>query len=178
MAKRDEQMRLDIHPDPNRLDECWVGQVRLRLAYGLERAEARKALAQAKTDLAVAKSELDVTKAELEVTARKSPEKFGIEKVTEGSVSAAVMNSSEYQEARDRMFDLQRRIDGFQHEVDVLDAALDAIDDRKHSLQDLVRLYLADYYGTPKAPEGAKERMDDVEKRSLRKGRRPEGDRG
>jgi len=176
MARKENEMRLDIHPDPNRLDECWVGQVRLRLAYGLERAEARKALAQAKTDLAVGKSDLEVTKAELEVTARKTPEKFGIEKVTEGSIAAAVANSEEFQEARDRMFDVQRRIDDCQHEVDVLDAALDAIDDRKHSLQDLVKLYLADYYGSPKAPEGAKDRMDDVEKRAVRKGRRPDGD--
>jgi hypothetical protein len=163
--KKREEVRLEIHPDPNRLDECWVGQSKLRLAYGFDRADARRELAQAK-------AELEVEEAELEMAIRSRPDRFGLEKLTEATVKATVVNQEEYQAAKAKVIEAQ-------HEVDVLDAALDAIDDRKHALQDLVKLLLSDYYGDPKAPAEAKEKMDLVEKQSVRmRGRRSNSDDG
>jgi len=158
MKDRDE-VGLELHPDPNELDRCWVGQTRIRLAYGFERADARRELAQAKADL-------EVTESELKRAVREDPGRFGIAKVTEDAIKSAVPVTDEYQAARQKVIDCQ-------HEVDVLDAALEAIDDRRHALEDLVRLFLADYYGKPKAPEGAREGLEEAEMwATRRRGRR------
>jgi hypothetical protein len=158
MKKRDE-VKLDIHPDPNRLDDCWLNQPKLRLAYGFERADARKELSQSR-------AELEVEEAELEMAIRTKPDRFGLEKVTEATIKACVVNQESYQAAKSKVIEAQ-------HEVDMLDAALDAIDDRRHALQDLVKLWLTDYYGQPKAPDEARERLGMAEKQAVRmKGRR------
>jgi hypothetical protein len=162
MTKDRDEMRLEIHPDPNRLDEEWVKQIRLRTSYGFDRAEARR-------ELAIAKAELEVTEAELKLAIRANPVKFELDgKVTEDAIKSTVPVQQEFQEAKERVRDAQ-------YEVDMLDAALEAIDDRKYALKDLVQLRMSNYFGEPRAPAGAREDMEDVVKSSVRKrGRREE----
>lgn len=148
----EEQMRLDIDVDLNRLDEQWVGQVRLRRHYG-------RLLADARRDLADAKAELKLVEAELKLAIRTKPDEFDLDKVTESAIEATVVVQPRYKAA-------QRRVIECQHEVDVLDeSAVAAIDHRKKALEDLVQLYLSGYFAAPRAPEGAKESMADREQR-------------
>lgn len=157
--KKTSQMELDIHPDQHKLDEEWVNQPQLRFRYGAELADARKRLTEAK-------AAMTITEAELEMAIRESPEKFDLPKVTEAAVKATVLIQEEYQACRQLVINTQ-------HDVDIIEAAVTAIDHRKHALQDLVSLYLSGYFSNPKAPEGAREQMDQVVKASVRgRGRR------
>ncbi len=162
MTREPDQIELDIHPDPNRLDEEWVGQPRLRFRYGQELAEARRTLAQAK-------AELDVVEAELSLRVRAKPDEYDLEKVTEAVVSATVEVQPKRKRARQAVVDAQ-------HEVDVLDAAVSAIDHRKKALEDLVQLHLAGYFATPRAPAGVKDEVDSMSQRTTwRRGTKQRG---
>ena len=161
MKKRCEIV-LEIHPDPNLLDEEWVAQSSLRFSYGADLADAKRTLQSAK-------AELDVTEAELKLAIRSDPAKFNLDKVTEDVVKSAVLLEPEYQKAKTHVIESQ-------HDVDVLDAAVSAIDHRKKALEDLVDLFLAGYYAKPKASDGSREQMQEVERHSVRRrGRAAQG---
>ena len=149
------EIEAELHPDPNELDREWVNQPRLRFRYGVRLADARKALSEAKADV-------ELTSVELELTIRSKPAKFGLDKVTEAAIKATVLQQEEYTTAKNAVI-------GAQHEVDVLDAAVSAIDHRKKALEDLVALFLAGYFAKPNAPEGAKDKMEDIEKHAVRR---------
>jgi hypothetical protein len=152
---RIERIELEIHPDPNELDKEWCNQPRLRFRYGQELADARRGLA-------TAKAELEVSEAELDLAVRSDPGKYGLEKVTEAAVKSTVPTLKQYQKAKRAVIDAQ-------YAVDVLDAAVSSIDHRKKALEDLVQLFMMDYYSKPKAPEGARERMEEVGKANVRR---------
>ena len=161
MTKREDM--LEIHPDQNRLDEEWGKQSRLRLSYGFMRADARKELSQCK-------AELEVTESELKLTIRDHPEKFGLAKITEDAVRSTLVIQDEYKDALGKVISAQ-------HEVDVIDAALAAIDDRKHTLEDWVKLYLSGYFSDPKAPEDGREEWEERTKQAGRMRGREQRDR-
>ncbi|MCK9570191.1 hypothetical protein M0R72_14700 [Candidatus Pacearchaeota archaeon] len=150
-----KEIESELHPDPNELDREWVNQPRLRFRYGARLAEARKLLSEAKADM-------ELTTAELELTIRSDPSKFGLDKVTEAAIKATVLQQDEYTNAKKVTIQAQ-------HDVDVLDAAVSAVDHRKKALEDLVALFLAGYFAKPRAPEGAKEKMEEVEKQYVRR---------
>ncbi len=148
------ELEESISPDPDALDREWVKQPRLRMHYG-------RMLADAKMDLAKSKDALEVVEAELDQSMRMSPKKFGLEKITEGAIKAAILTQSEYQEASQELISNQ-------HAVDIMTAAVAAVDHKKAALEDLVRLRLADYYSECRAPEGAREEMEEMTKASVR----------
>lgn len=156
--KSTEHAELDVRPDPNRLDDNWVEQPGLRLAYGRELADAKRKVAEAN-------AELKVTECELELAVRSDPEKYGLAKSTEGAVKTVVPTLDEYRKAKRALIESQ-------HDADVLDAVVSAIDHRKKALEDLVQLHCCGYFAEPRAPEGARERMDDVKKSKVRGGGR------
>jgi hypothetical protein len=150
-----EEMELDVTPDPDQLDRNWIDQPRLRLHYGRELADARRDLAQAKADL-------EVTEAELDLAIRADPKEYGLEKVTETAVKATVLMQPVFKGS-------QKKLLRCQHSVDVMQAAVSAIDHKKSALEELVRLRLADYYSECRAPEGAKEPMEEMTKAAVRR---------
>lgn len=154
-----KEIELQLHPDPNDLDTEWVEQPRLRFRYGADLADAKRSVSEAK-------AELELTTAELELAIRSNPAGFGLDsKVTEGAVKATVLSQEGYTKAKNALIQAQ-------HDVDVLDAAVSAIDHRKKALEDLVALFLAGYFARPTAPSGAKDRMAEVSKQAVRqKGR-------
>lgn len=155
------QVELDVRADPDRLDEQWVSQPRLRWRWSRELADARELLNRAKADL-------EVCEAELKLTIRDNPDRFGLKKATEASVEETCRTQEEWQGAK-------RSVVEAQHEVDVLAAAVAAVDDRKEALENLVRLRLADYYGEPRAPEGARERLEEAGRATVRRRGRKDG---
>jgi hypothetical protein len=138
--------------DRHRLDEEWLLQPRLRREWGEKLAEARKEHDRAKANL-------NVVEAEIELSIRKNPSHFDLEKVTEGAVKATVLVQPEYQKAVEASLVAK-------HNVDVIQAYLDAIDDRKRTLENLVQLWLADYYAEPRVSGEAGKKMFDVEARN------------
>lgn len=143
--------------DPNELDREWVRQPGLYHKYATDLADARREFEQAKTQLEIAAADVDSV-------IRSKPEKFGIEKVTEAAVKAAVLASREYKAATDAVHNAR-------HAVDVLQAAVTTLDHRKKALENLVDLRLANYFSEPRAGSPrAREHMEEKTKQRARRG--------
>lgn len=129
----------ELEIDPNCLDEEWLTQAPLYWRYA-------KALAGEKESLDRAKRRLSVLIAETERKIRKDPESFGISKVTEGAIKAAITVDKEVGNLEDSIIEIN-------HDVNVLGAAVASLDHRKRALTDLVQLHMCSYYAEPKAPD-------------------------
>lgn len=152
MKKKEE---FDLSIDRYALDEEWLGQPERYRTASDWAAMARKEYNEAKSDL-------DVVKAELYLAIRADPETYGLEKSSEAAIAAAVTVQPGYREAMAEMIDKK-------HQLDVMDGAVSALDQRKTALSKLVDLHLANYYSKPRASsEPSKERMGDVEKGAVR----------
>lgn len=156
----DERLEQNIDPDPDDLKGEWVKQPRMRLQYG-------DMLADAKRDLSLAKRKLEVVEAELSLAIREHPEDYNLAKVTEASIQVKIKLSKSFQYHSGLLIDAQ-------HDLDVIVAAVSAIDHRKTALGDLVALWLGDYYATPRAPKADPEKVTELERSTLRRGRKRE----
>lgn len=128
----------DIRIDENSLDVEWLEQPSLFMKY------ARNA-AQARMDLDAAKQTLDVVKAELDKRIRENPEHYDINKVTEGSIQSTLITQEEYKIAFENFL-------GVKYEADMAQGAVNAFNQRKDALENLVRLYGQQYFAGPKIP--------------------------
>jgi len=150
--------------DQNTLDTEWVAQPKVFYEYAIKLADARR-------DLEQSKAALDVVRAELDSKIRINPDSFGVLKVTETVISNTIITQTGYQDSLDDMLTAK-------HNVDILQAAVNALDHRKSALERLVSLHGQNYFSTPKAPdEAGKEIAHDIEKKSVRgkrRRRRPE----
>jgi len=150
---------LDLQIDENQLDTEWLNQPQLYYRYAAKAADARR-------DFDAAKDELEVTKAEVDQSIRSDPAKFGLTKLTEATVASAVIIQEEYQKA-------QENVRQARHRHDVYQAAVSALDHRRKALENLVTLFMANYFSKPRVPKGAEEDVDKMEKGSVRRrGRR------
>lgn len=115
-------------------------------------------LADAQADMSAAKSALELTEAELDKKIRAMPGKYGLEDsgLTEKAISRRIPMLDEYKNAVENLRTAQ-------HKVQVLSAAVTALEHRKRSLTLLVKLFELDYYG--EVPKSARAR-DKLEKES------------
>ena len=119
------------------LDEEWIRQTRLVYRYGQN-------LAEAKRDLDVLKAEMDLVDSEMDAEVRRRPSDFGIDKVTERSIQSAIVMSDGYKK-------IQKEVIDAKHEVDVLQAAVNALEHKKRALESLVQLHGMQYFAEPRA---------------------------
>jgi len=144
--------------DINMLDKEWLHQAELFFQWAVKLADARGRLEQAK-------GELDLTKAECDKAIRESPEDFGIKKATETQVSLTIITLTEYKEAL-------KTYQAAQYEVNVNQAAVQALDHRKSALERLVSLHGQKYFAQPQGiDEESKEAADHIAKKSIRRNR-------
>ena len=142
----------DIRIDPTALDVEWLEQPELMRKYAVHAAEMEK-LRDA------AKERLDVGKARIEMEIRNDPKKFGLEKVTEGSVQSTILLQDEYRQ-------LVQEYNNSKYEYGVAVAAVRAVDQRKTALENLVKLLTTSYFAGPKAPRDLyQEHLDYVERK-------------
>lgn len=135
----DDCLRLGL--DPHNLDEEWV-------SHPDKMQEVGEMVAVANDRVDRAKSKLELVKAQVELKVRKRPAAFGIDKITETSVAAAVVCSDDYQEAVSAYNRAKLR-------AGELKAAYEARRDCRPALENLVKLHLAGYHSDPKGPAGA-----------------------
>lgn len=128
----------DIEIDGEALDQEWLEQPKLMLRY-------TRHLADMKKNLDDAKQELDISKAEADKKIRTNPEKYGIEKITEASVANAILNEKGYKAAYTAFLEAK-------YETDMAQGAVQAFEQRKSALENLVKLYGQNYFAGPKAP--------------------------
>jgi len=139
MAKRKtKDIEFDFFDiDINNLDKEWINQPKIFFKYASELADVRRRLEEAK-------AELDVVKASLDKAIRENPASFGLpEKITETLISNTIIQQSEYQEAL-KIYRIRK------HKVDILQAAVTALDHRKSALERLVSLHGQNYFAAPK----------------------------
>lgn len=160
MKNTEEQPKFEIGINEFELDKEWVNQPRLFLKWAERLAGARKRVEEAK-------NELNVVRADLDFEIRSNPEKYDLPKVTETSIGATILKQQEYAIA-------EKALTQAKYEEGMLEAAVEALRQRKNALENLVELHVAGYFSNPRAPEGTKEEVDEMEKRELRRrGQRP-----
>lgn len=155
-----EKIQDIVRPDPDQLASEWVGQPGLMLRYCELEADARHEHDQAK-------AYLDLVEAELLLEIRDDPEPFGLPaRPNKEVVEAGVTVHKRYRRALRKFLDAK-------HALDVMSAAVRAVEQRKKSLEKLVELKLMHYYADPKPPrdvQGAREFADDSSKLEARRG--------
>lgn len=122
----------------NALDVEWLSQPKLFMEVSEEAADARAELDRSKL-------RLEVREAELDKEVRTRPDHFGLDKVTESAVKSAITTHKDYIHLREEFIEQK-------HEVDVLSAAVAAMEQRKAALERLVILHGQQYFAGPKQP--------------------------
>jgi hypothetical protein len=130
---------LDIKIDPESLDVEWMEQPSLFLKYSKHLAQMRKEVDEARQDL-------DIKKAEVDRKIRENPEAYGIEgKITEGAIQSAILTEEEYQTAQKDYLEVK-------YEMDMAQGAVNAFNQRKEALENLVKLHGMSYFAGPQMP--------------------------
>lgn len=99
--------------------------------------------AEAIADRDRAKQKVKVTRADIERMVRKDPLSFGVEKITEASVSSTVELHEDVQRAEISFIEAAR-------EVNLLSIAKEAFQDRREEIRNLVGLFQSSYWAMPK----------------------------
>lgn len=133
-------LRLDI--DPLRLDDELIGQPAQRGQFGELHADAQKDLDDAKANLSVAEAEADRD-------IRENPADYGIDKLSEARISAAVTLHPAVKVAL-------KKVNEAKYNLNVLQAAIDGLEHRRAALKSLVELHGQDYFAAPRMPAGIK----------------------
>lgn len=153
-AELRQQVTADLFDlDQLRLDRDWLNQAKLVYEYGCQLADARDLYERRKR-------KRDVLTAELDLAIRKNPAKYGLEKTTENSIASTILLDIGLQQAENRVLSAK-------HNMDLLQALMHALEDRKKALEHLVSLWTKSYFAEPQAPEGAKELIDKMEDKRL-----------
>jgi len=114
----------DIRIDPDSLDIEWLDQPNLLLRYAKNSANTRKILDEAKETL-------DIVKAKADKDIRNNPDDYDLNKVTDSSVAAAILLHKEFKEANKEFLEAK-------YNVEIAQAALNAVNQRKDALENLV----------------------------------------
>lgn len=118
--------------DKYNLDEELLQQALLYLEWS-------DAKAQAEQERDKAKEQLDLTRAELDISIRRDPKAFGLEKITEGAISNIILTQDKYQKAEIVYLEMR-------YSYNVISGALEALSHKKSALENLVKLFLNNYW--------------------------------
>lgn len=136
MAENKFQEDLDI--DPVALDIEWLNQPQRFMKYSQEMAELKK-------ELDLLKQKLKVLESKLILRANENGKVLFDAKPTVAMVDSWVKTQEEH-------IDLTEQIIEKEYELNLLSNAVTAFNQRKSSLENLVKLFLADYFSGPKEP--------------------------
>lgn len=131
----------------------WSRQARLFFVHAVKVADAKR-------DLAAAESQQEIIYAEFDQKIRMEPEKFGLKKTSEGAIKQSIYTQSEYAETSSQCSKLK-------HRVDVLQAAVSALDHRKRALENMVELEVMGFHAEPKAKANSKTGVQELEKKQI-----------
>lgn len=133
-----EDLAADRTVDPNQLDIEAARQPELFFKW------AERAI-EAKIDMEQKKAALDLLEAKINLECRKTPKKFGLDKVTEGAIAAAIQCNEEYIQLQKSFFDA-RKLSG------LLDKAVEALEQKKRMIEVLITLHGQQYFAGPSVP--------------------------
>lgn len=157
MTASEIQAMLDINP--NALDEEWLRQSGIVMSLG-------EMWVNACAERDAQKDNIKIIEAAAQAAVRTNPESYGIVKVTEAQVAAAVDNDQEVAAARQELVALSQA-------ASILQIGRDAANHRKDALNALTQLYLSGYFGDKPKKEikaGVHEAQDTASSRAQHKG--------
>lgn len=161
-----------LEPNPLELDkECCI-QPRLVFAYLKEKAENDVRIDGLKAELKVAVAEFKRQIARLDRRIRRNSKKYKIDKLTETTVANTIILQSTYKDAESETWRLESLISKAYHYRNLLEAAAKALDNRKSSIESLVKLHGQSYFATPKTGGDTKERIASMKMRQSVKSRK------
>ena len=135
--------------DPDALDVEWLEHSNRFDIYSSHLDDMSKTRNELKTDLEKQKEEVKRVQADLDLRIRRDPKKFDLEKVTENSISSAILTSTEYQEAQDKYFDIQENLNKAQDKVNRGHTNVNTMLAKRTALQELNQLMRMQYFATP-----------------------------
>ena len=137
----------DFRISGDKLEEEWLKHSVLYWGYSEKSAQAIK-----KRDLI--REDIDQHRAELDRKIRKDPKKYGIEKVTEGAITAAITID-------EKSIGLNSSLIDANEAVNRVSGAVKALEHKKRALEKLVELWLAGYYSEPRIKGGGEEKLQE-----------------
>ncbi len=140
----------DITIDVDALDVEWAGQARLMIQYAKHAAKMR-------LEVDRKKEQLDIIKAELDKKIRISPEDFGIVKLTESFVTSTIITQKEYMIVNEEFLQVA-------YESNMAQGAVRALEGKKTSLENLVKLHGQQYFAGPSVPRDLSKEWEQHEK--------------
>jgi hypothetical protein len=93
--------------------------------------------------LAIAKAFLDVEEAEVELDVRSDPAKYKIKDVKEGAIKLRITLHT-------RVRNAIQSVNEVKHELDIMQARVDALEHKKRALENLVALHGQNYFSSPR----------------------------
>lgn len=153
---------LDITIDEHNLVVEWKRQSELMFTWGLRLADAILVVDEAK-------ARLGVVVAELGREIREDPAAYGLQKATESTVPAAVLEQPEHIMAL-------KKYNKAKYRVKVLQGAIESIDNRKASLKGMTDLFNRQWFADPTTSEQPEELRTASKTVTRRKRRRPSGE--
>lgn len=151
----DDEEEFDPRIDELQLDKEWLRQPDMYWRWSKRKAEANRTIAHAKNNLAA------VT-AELTREIRTDPASYGLDKVVDSTVAAALQEQPPIKKATQQVIDAQYR-------ADIIGAAIAALDQRRRALQDLVSLHSQNYFSAPRARPGTEDAVKEIEQGAARR---------
>jgi len=140
--------------DRSALDEEWAGQS--ELFYG-----CAEQLAHARKEYEFKKSQVDLIRAQTALSIRRDPRPPGIPRLTDKIIEQLVAIDPKVRRAG-------RMAAEARHAVDILQAAVTALEHRKRALEGLVSLHGQSYFSTPRVKQKT-DFADTIEKRAVRR---------
>jgi len=150
---------MNVEIDIDALDTEWLKQPKLYM-------EAAEAATELNADLAMEKDVLEGLKAQLSLKIREDPEAFGIGKTTEAIIASAIISQGSYMEQLELVRTVKHKHESAMNKVK-------ALDHRKKALENLVQLYIGQYFSSPREEreEGQESIKKVAERNSERKAR-------
>ncbi len=138
-----KKLEHDREIDPEQLDVEIVKQPDIFLYWSEKYVTARSRRDRAEM-------QLELTKARLDGECREQPELFGLKKVTEGAVKAAI-------ECHQDVEDDENKVIEAKEDVNLLEKIVTALDQKKRMLELLVTLHGQQFFAGPSVPRNLSE---------------------
>jgi len=140
----------DLRIDEDSLDMEMLNQASLFMRYAKHYAFTQRTVDEEK-------QKLDIVRADIDKQIREHPEKFKIEKVTEGAIQSAILTEGSYNIAYKKLLDAQ-------YEKNMAGNAVQAMNIRKEMLEGLQKLLAQSYFAGPSVPHDLSKARKEREK--------------
>lgn len=161
-------LEYDLEPDPDSLDIEWLNQPELMRERSELAAEAALMRDQKKVQMDRAKDKLDKVKAQVAMEVRESPGDFGVEKITDKVVETVVLLDERIETAKEDYYRIVGEFNEYKHMTSYLYSQVSAAENKKASLEQLVRLLSLGYWAAPTEPKdiSRNQTMKDAKRRA------------